>query len=332
MRDLFVNIRDNLVKGEELMLLTITASSGSVPRGMGARMLVGKSGRICGTIGGGAVEYRAELMAKELLADKSSGNKYFRLTKNDVEDIGMICGGDVDVSFAYMAANNANIRLSEEAIRMIDQNEDAWLVMNLSCEDRVELSLYGKKTGFIGKQVKLDKFQDKPYIQCIDGGEYFIERMFESGYVYIFGGGHVSQALVPVLDSVGFRCVVLENREEFTKAELFHNKAKTMLIDFDHIDHYLDITANDYVCIMSRGHKEDTVIQAQVLKTPAYYIGVIGSVRKIAGMFAKLKDMGLKESDISRIITPIGLAIKAETPAEIAVSIAAQMIEKRAEQ
>ena len=77
---------------------------------------------------------------------------------------------------------------------------------------------------------------------------------------------------------------------------------------------------------MTRGHAYDTRVQAQILKTSACYIGVIGSASKKAAVFGKLYEMGYTEKDTDRIITPIGLEILAETPAEIAISIAGQMI------
>ncbi len=82
---------------------------------------------------------------------------------------------------------------------------------------------------------------------------------------------------------------------------------------------------------MTRGHANDRLAQAQVLKTSACYIGVIGSAKKTAGVFAALKEEGFTDEDLKRITTPIGLDISAETPAEIAVSIAAQLIKKRAQ-
>ena len=82
---------------------------------------------------------------------------------------------------------------------------------------------------------------------------------------------------------------------------------------------------------MTRGHSYDTSVQAQILKTPASYIGVIGSASKKAAVYKKLYEMGFTEADTDRITSPIGLSIKAETPAEIAISIAGQMILHRAE-
>ena len=94
MRTLFQTIKQQFLEGNDLVLVSVTASSGSTPRGAGSRMLVGKNGRISGTIGGGAVEYRAECMALDILEKKESCEHEFRLNHKDVENIGMICGGE----------------------------------------------------------------------------------------------------------------------------------------------------------------------------------------------------------------------------------------------
>ena len=92
MRTLFQTIKQQFLEGNDLVLVSVTASSGSTPRGAGSRMLVGKNGRISGTIGGGAVEYRAECMALDILEKTESCEHEFRLNHKDVENIGMICG------------------------------------------------------------------------------------------------------------------------------------------------------------------------------------------------------------------------------------------------
>lgn len=105
------------------------------------------------------------------------------------------------------------------------------------------------------------------------------------------------------------------------------------LVDFENIYDSVEINEGDYVCVMTRGHAFDAIVQAQVLKSPAYYIGVIGSAHKKKGVFQKLsEEYGYTEKDFARITSPIGLPILAETPAEIAISIAAQLIEERAKQ
>ena len=274
MQTLFQQMNQRLAKGESLVLVSVEASSGSTPRGEGAMMLVSAQGRIAGTIGGGAVEYRSEQLAREALAAGRSRVERFQLRPNEVQDLGMICGGDVEVSFRYLAG-------CDEAAIAWAREEEA--------------------------------------------------RLTPSGRVYIFGGGHVAQALVPALAAVDFRCVVLEDREDFCRPELFPGVEETRLIQNGDPAAYAGITAEDYVAVMTRGHKDDLTVQAQALKTPAKYIGVIGSRKKTAAVFAKLRDMGYTDADLQRITTPIGLSIKAETPAEIAVSIAAQLIQLRAE-
>lgn len=129
MRNMFKTIAERLNAGEELVLVTVIASSGATPRGAGARMLVGKDGRICGTIGGGAVEYRSEQIAKTVLEEKRSGEHDFSLTKNDVQNLGMICGGAVNVYFSYIPAHDSYVlSVAEEAERRFAKGEDLWLL------------------------------------------------------------------------------------------------------------------------------------------------------------------------------------------------------------
>ena len=108
MRNMLKTIKSRLEHGQALVLVTVIASSGATPRGAGARMLVGKEGRICGTIGGGAVEYRSEQIAARVLAEKTSLGHDFTLTKDDVQNLGMICGGACNVFFHYLPAGDAH--------------------------------------------------------------------------------------------------------------------------------------------------------------------------------------------------------------------------------
>jgi xanthine dehydrogenase accessory factor len=103
-----------------------------------------------------------------------------------------------------------------------------------------------------------------------------------------------------------------------------------LTVNFEDIDSFVSIGAEDYVCILTRGHAWDTAIQAQVLRKAPCYVGVIGSRKKAAAVRETLRTQyGLSEGELDRVTTPIGLEIGAQTPAEIAVSIAAQMIQVR---
>ena len=326
MRQMLKILKARLLAGEDLVMVTVTASSGATPRGAGARMLVGKTGRICGTIGGGAVEYRSEKIAKTVLEEKSSRGHDFTLTRDDVQNLGMICGGACNVFFHYLPAAAKDIlNLAEEAEARFVHGEDAWLVSDLG--DCGRLYLTDKSNTAL-----LPYLTRQPHRVQVDGRELYVEQIVSAGRVYVFGGGHVAQELVPVLSHVGFRCVVMDDRPEFAAPALFPTAEQVILGDFHRISDYVTIGSEDYVCVMTRGHAGDTIVQAQVLKCRPCYCGVIGSRHKAAGVRKVLKEeYGLTEEELNSVTTPIGISIQAETPAEIAISIAAQLIAQRAE-
>ena len=330
-----LSIMENLLsQSEALVLVTVTASSGATPRGAGARMLVGKNGRICGTIGGGAVEYRSEQIALQVLERKISGQQDFSLTREDVQNLGMICGGDVNVFFHYIPEGDPQtLSLVRQALTLFEDGKAFWLLSNITAGGA--LSLYVKERGTIGPDIPdwlLYNLPRQPKLLQQNEEKWCVEQLNGSGRVYIFGCGHVSQELEPVLTHVGFRCVVMDDREEFAKRELFPSAEEVKLIDFSRIADFVTIGSDDYVCVMTRGHAFDTVIQAQVLKQKPAYVGVIGSKKKAAGVRKILKEeYGLSEEELNLVTTPIGISIDAETPAEIAISIAGQMIQVRAQ-
>ena len=319
--------------GIEMVLVTVVASSGATPRGAGAKMIVTEEGRIWGTIGGGAVEYRASLMAKQVLDEKNSFGHAFSLTKDDIQNLGMICGGAVQVYFHYIPKDNVSyMEVARKALELFEKNEDFWMISNLTKSG--VFGLYSKTAGFCSLEKAewiLPYLGRSPKVVKENEEEFFVEQVHFSERVFVFGGGHVAQELVPVLSHVGFRCVVMDDREEFANEALFPQAEEVKLIDFERIADFVEFGKEDYVCVMTRGHSYDTSVQAQILKTPASYIGVIGSASKKAAVYKKLYEMGFTEADTDRITSPIGLSIKAETPAEIAISIAGQMILHRAE-
>ena len=335
MRELFRCLSRELKEGHDAVLVTVVASSGSTPRGAGARMLVTAAGRLCGTIGGGMVEYRSEQIALEVLKLGSSHTEHFRLHKNDVADLGMVCGGDVDVYFCFISAADMTMSvLLDEIEGMFARGEQSWLITEISAGKNGALSLFSKKSGAFGAAIPDEIYpalETRPRQHHIGDQTFYSEKLLQAGKTYIFGGGHVAQELVPALARVGFRCVIVEDRPDFADPALFEGVEETILLDMDKLDTLVpQITEDDLICIMTRGHKNDFEVQRMALHTPAYYIGCIGSRHKIAAINAQLAQCGYTEQEIARITKPIGLDIKSETPAEIAVSIAAQLILARA--
>lgn len=329
MKSLISSMYRQLSAGSDLVLVTVIAASGATPRGAGARMLVDKTGRICGTIGGGAVEYRAIQIAQTVLQNRSSAQHNFSLTRDDVQDLGMICGGAVQVFFHYLPAEDDEIlALVHNADQRLSLGENLWLLSDLS--EQGKLSVFGAPDA---PAYLLPYLKRKPTRILDANSDLFIEQIGFSSRVYIFGGGHVAQELVPVLSHIGFRCIVMDDRPEFTDPALFPAAEQVLLVNFSKINDFITINEDDYACVMTRGHAYDTVIQAQILRSHPCYIGVIGSAAKAAGVRnALIEEYGFTDADVDRITTPIGLKIGAQTPQEIAISIAAQMIAVRASQ
>ena len=334
MKQLFAKLRESMEQGRECVLVTIIASSGSTPRGAGSRMLVTREGIACGTIGGGAVEYRAMQTAQEAIEKKASYTKGFTLTRNQVADIGMVCGGDVTVYFQYVNPQDKGVRdicgVIEEAL---GRDEDSWLLLDITDETCWKMGLY-RRGEAAGLEIPEDmdvNFGVKAVRREAGGRNYYVEPLVQAGTVYVFGGGHVAQELVPLLAHVGFRCVVMDDREEFANRETFPQAAETVVGDLERISDYIAITERDYVCVMTRGHQFDYYVQRQALAAKPRYIGVMGSRSKIKVTTEKLMADGFSEEEIGFCHMPIGTRILAETPAEIAVSIAGELIEVRAE-
>ena len=314
MEKIFLAIEKQLKMGKPCLLATIISSFGSTPRSSGAYMVVGEGGRICGTIGGGSLEYNVILQGQEQIAQQKNFIYKYTLTMEGSAELGMICGGTCTILCQYLAADD--LPLIQEAMRIMESKEQYWLLLPV---------LEGKLQILQGAS----EIQRNGLIKIGDN-QYYAERFNFDGKVYIFGGGHLAQEVVPVLSHLGFRCVVLDDREEFSKPELFTGAEEVLCVDFKDLAKAVQITENDYVAVMTRGHLHDADVERFVLKTSAHYIGVVGSRRKAKLTRETLRGEGFTEEQLDRIITPIGLEIGSETPAEIAISIAAQLIQVRA--
>lgn len=321
MREFFRELVHALEGGEAAELVSVLESSGSTPRGAGAMMAVFPDGRSTGTVGGGNVEYEAQKLCAQLLAEKEDALRRFRFVQGDAASLGMVCGGDVTLLFTYLAAgDDAAIRVFRRLMELSGGSGGAWLLRRLEGEHvtAIEAVTTGEADGKL--------LGEKPVLA--DG--WFSVPVERPGRVYLFGGGHVSQALVPVLSSVGFRVVVYDDRPEFADPALFPAAEETLCGDFLALERQVHVTADDYVVIMTRGHQADYEVLCQVLRSGARYLGCIGSRRKLALCRERLLAAGFTEVEYARLHAPIGLPIGAETPEEIAVSVAAELIGVRA--
>ena len=301
-------------------------------------MAVFADGSSLGTVGGGAVEFESIKLAKQALLEQTTFTHGFNLSPNQKADIGMICGGQVVVYFQFFrGGDHKAIELFSAMTELFIQRKNTWLVTQISEGCVRQMGIYSREDGLRYMEEDTDEWDILPLVRpraMLKKGEpsYYVEPLTTAGYVYIFGGGHVAQELVPVLAHIGFAPVIFEDRPDFAKTELFPDAAATIVGSFSNVGASVSIAPDDYVVIMTRGHQADFEVLRQALLTRATYVGVIGSRSKIATTNKRLIEADIPEAELSRIHAPIGLPILGETPAEIAISIAAELILHRAKQ
>ena len=327
MREFLRTIVHALEHGRAVELVGVVEASGSTPRGAGAMLALFPNGTAIGTVGGGNVEFEVINLAKELLLEGKNALRRFRFVQGDAASLGMVCGGDVTIHFQYLPAGSEEVlTVLRDLLSATEQNADTWLVRRFEGDAVMAMGLADREG--VGYLAELPEGLLKEQSVYRDG--WFALPAVKAGRVYIFGGGHVSRALVPVIAAVGFRPVVYDDRPEFADLSLFPQAVGTIHGSFEELSKHITITPDDYVVIMTRGHQADYEVLTQVLRSGAKYIGCIGSRRKLALCREKLLENGFTAEEYARVHAPIGLAIGAETPAEIAVSVAAEMIAVRA--
>ncbi|MGI5963248.1 MAG: XdhC family protein [Lawsonibacter sp.] len=328
-------LSSTLSAGQPAVLVFVLSSSGSTPSRPGATMLVSHQGRLAGTVGGGALELQCLHLAQTLLDSSIPQTKSFICQENNPSGLDMACGGSAQVCFFPFSPNNPqSLVMAQHLSDLFTLGEIGWLILSLPSHGKPGLSVYRPDFVLEGISVPDGIFRqlDGPVVQTVlEDTRYLCLRFPSSGRVFLLGAGHIAQHLVPLLHAVEFPCIVLDDRSDFCQSNYFPDAFQICpLSSFDDPTPYKAVTQEDYICIMTHNHQADFLALSQALHTPARYIGVVGSRRKRETMFAKLTAMGFSQADLSRIITPIGLEIHAKTPAEIAVSIAGQLILTRA--
>jgi len=331
MQELFQKLYNILASGQNALLVSILAESGSAPRGAGAHMLVDRTGRLWGSIGGGTIEHQAEKLARELLNESRSLLREYHLSR----DLGMICGGEATVFYQFIAAKSPVKELCASVLRQMELESDLWLITRLLEEGEWQMGLFSREEGLsflsLDQKTLQHCLRRTPGCRQIGGVTYFVEPIMSAERVLIFGGGHVAQALAPLLAKLDFACWVMDDRPEFANTDLFPAAKMVSCVDYENIGNHIKIRSSDFVVVMTHAHTFDFVVQKQAMRSSPAYIGVIGSKNKVKTISEQLAKEGFSTAEIARVHAPIGLPICAETPAEIAVSIAAQLIKARAE-
>jgi xanthine dehydrogenase accessory factor len=304
--DFWTEIKDNIVKHKKLSLAIVFDADHSTPGRQGFKMYVTPDGNVRGSVGGGLVESMVMDECKANLQKKSlkSYFKEFKLLGKAEESIGMICNGVQIIGFLVL--EKKELQIIDEFIESIKNHKD--------CCIEITEDTFGIDYGSIPK----DSFNKEEFI--------YTERIGMMNKVYIFGGGHVGLAISRVMSQLDFYVIVIDSRKDVNT--LVENTYADEIIIKDFVEATSDIIEDkfSYVVIVTPGHIQDKGVLKAVLNKKVKYIGMMGSASKVGTVYKELVAEGINPNYLSRVHSPIGIKIKSETPEEIAISIAAEII------
>jgi xanthine dehydrogenase accessory factor len=293
-------------------LATVARTRGSTPVPAGTKMLVGPEGRLVGSVGGGCVE--AEVIGAALEAQRTGAPliQSHRLNADLAGDLGLSCGGTVEVFVEPLVSDEAYVRVLDSAAAAVEglvRTGTAWPDGPVKMfEPVVPGAAHGAPAALS---------RDRRFV---------IERLAPAPRVVVFGAGHVGSAIAHAAHAAGFRVVVVDDRAEFADPIRFPDGVGVHAADAVTVLERLALGRADAVVIATRGHRQDAVIVERVATLPAGYVGLLGSRRKKAVVTKGLVAAGVPRAALERVRVPVGLAIGAVTPEEIAVSVVAELI------
>ena len=308
------------------MLLYVLESSGSSPGRQGFFMAVSATGEMEGSIGGGIMEHKFVEMAKKSLESGPdsyrggsrwlSGRESERAIKKQIHDksaaknqSGMICSGEQTI--LLYEVKGKDLPAIQDIIASLEKNKNGTLLLSpegIQFNDAIP-----------GK--------DFEYLFQSEDDWVYKEKTGYKNQLSIIGGGHCALAFSRLMASMDFYIRIYDERKDLKT--MVENKAaheQYFISDYTVLKEMVSPGNNHYVVIMTFGYRTDDVAVRALLEKEFKYIGLLGSKKKIEKMFDDYRKEGVQENWLQRIHTPVGLAIKSQTPEEIAVSIAAEII------
>ena len=348
MQEVFRETAKALERGEACVLATVIHTEGSTPQKPGAKLLVRADGSGVGTLGGGCVEGDIWFAAKMLLRSGGPAEvRDYELTEEIAARDGLICGGTMyflldpirepghflpqvkKVETAYEGGTPVGIAT------LVGTPEESALQVGA----KLFIQENGETKGTLGVQVldqeasrkarELLAYGKCDYLTTESGFQVFIETYTTPPTLVIMGGGHISKALANLAQPLGYQFYIVDDRPEFANADRFPGAAATIVSSYDTGLNDIPINANTAVVVATRGHKYDDMAVEAAVRSPAGYVGILGSRRKNLLIFEELFRKGIPEERIRAVQAPVGLDLGGRTPEEIALSIMAEIVAVR---
>ena len=351
MENIYAELTRMLEGGDTVAVATIVDVRGSVPREVGAKMIIHPLGRHVGTVGGGCGEADVIRTALDVLQTGEPATVHVDLTEDITMQALGVCGGIMDVFVERVEAkvksettllpgllaalresilNREPVALATVVRRTAASGQEGgpgqqaviWLdrepLGSLGLGDKEAQAIDDTRAVLRGRQHKLLKYEE---------ASVFVEVQRRAPEMIIVGAGHIALPLAQLSTMCDFSVTVLDDRPGFVTAERFPTARQRIAAPLRETVAGLPIDQDTYIVLVTRGHSHDVECLLEVLDRPAGYIGMIGSQRRVDAVFQLLtEEMGIDPLKLDRVYAPIGIAIGARTPAEIAVCIMAEVI------
>jgi len=333
MREILDDVERWLREGErDIAIATVITTWGSAPRGVGAKMAATKSGRVTGSISGGCVESAIIEEGPAVLASRHPKILHFETSDDTAWKVGLPCGGTIDVLvepfepslFEFLRPYlKVNARVTQ--ITVIRGPEEL-------LGRRIAFGPNGEAAGTISEQLdatarEIARTARTPERRFSgDELELFIDPMLPAPTVVMVGGVHIAVALAKLAQDMGYRSVVIDPRKSFGSADRFGGVDRLLALWPDEAFRQVELTAETAVVVLTHDPKLDDPALEAALRSPVFYIGALGSARTQERRRARLAERGYTDVELERIHGPVGLDIRAAGPAEIALSILAEIV------
>jgi xanthine dehydrogenase accessory factor len=343
MSSIYDELAGYLGLGETVAVATVIDVRGSVPREVGAKMIIHPLGRHFGTVGGGCGEADVIRAALDVIQSGQPTVVHVDLT----EDVSMqalgVCGGSMDV-FVEQAAPAlqdgpaSRVAVLRESVSNREPVALATVVRGPQAGKQAVVWLARSPMGslgdgpqaasaFVGAQEALRERQHRLLRDPETGYAVFVEVQHRAPELVIVGAGHIAVPLAQMASLCDFSITVLDDRASFANSQRFPMARRVIAAPLKQAVRELTVDADTFIVLVTRGHTHDVECLLQVIDRPARYIGMIGSQRRVDAVFQLLQEeMGIDPLRFDRVYAPIGIAIGAHTPAEIAVCILAELI------
>jgi xanthine dehydrogenase accessory factor len=355
-RELFQELIHELERGETVAMATIVRRKGSVPREVGAKMLVRRGGEISGTVGGGCGEAEVWRSALNVIDTRRPCTVQVELTEEIAMESQGVCGGIFDVFVQpwhdSQLAGQPGLQDYARAIHEALEGEQAIVMVTLVAAGGLWRSRIGQQmlvhedgrtfgmlelpeaptrlTLQIVQAAQAAISAAKPRIEKITGpsntwAEVFVEPFLPPPVLLIAGAGHIAAPLAAIAHLMNFSVSVTDDRASFANRERFPNARQLLVGDIEATLRNYPITPRTHIVLVTRAHAHDVQGLRAIIDSPAAYIGMIGSQRRVWAVFKLLHEEGVPAEKLMRVRAPIGLDLGGGTPEEIALCIMAEI-------